>query len=52
MARSGIDVIVNASSGAVERFEWQPERGEFALVSSERFRHTSGGWVPLEVTGQ
>jgi 3',5'-cyclic AMP phosphodiesterase CpdA len=36
---------------AVERFEWQPARGEFALVSSERFRHTSDGWVPLQVTG-
>ncbi|MCX6552341.1 MAG: metallophosphoesterase [Acidobacteria bacterium] len=37
---------------AVERFEWQAESGEFALVSSERFRHTSDGWVPLQVSGQ
>jgi 3',5'-cyclic AMP phosphodiesterase CpdA len=32
---------------AVERFEWQPERGKFGLVMSERFRHTSDGWVQL-----
>lgn len=32
---------------AVERFEWQPERGEFGLVMRERFRHTSDGWVQL-----
>jgi 3',5'-cyclic AMP phosphodiesterase CpdA len=32
---------------AVERFEWQPGRGEFGLVMSERFRHTSDGWVRL-----
>jgi 3',5'-cyclic AMP phosphodiesterase CpdA len=32
---------------AVERFEWQPERGEFGLVMCERFRHTSDGWVQL-----
>lgn len=37
---------------AVERFEWQPEHGEFGLVMTERFRHTSDGWVQLEVTGQ
>jgi 3',5'-cyclic AMP phosphodiesterase CpdA len=30
---------------AVERFEWQPERGEFGLVMRERFRHTCDGWV-------
>ena len=36
---------------AVERFEWQPGRGGFALASRERFRHTSDGWVPLQVTG-
>jgi 3',5'-cyclic AMP phosphodiesterase CpdA len=30
---------------AVERFEWQPERGAFGLVMCERFRHTSDGWV-------
>jgi hypothetical protein len=29
---------------AVERFEWQPERGEFGLVITERFRHTPDGW--------
>ncbi len=32
---------------AVERFEWQPERGEFGVVTSERFRHTPDGWIPL-----
>ena len=30
---------------AVERFEWQPERGEFGLAMREHFRHTSDGWV-------
>ena len=30
---------------AVERFEWQEQRGEFAMVETERFRHTSNGWV-------
>jgi 3',5'-cyclic AMP phosphodiesterase CpdA len=29
----------------VERFEWQPESVAFALVTSERFRHTPDGWV-------
>ena len=32
---------------AVERFEWQPERGEFGLMTTERFRHTSDGWTRL-----
>jgi 3',5'-cyclic AMP phosphodiesterase CpdA len=32
---------------AVERFEWQPGRGEFTLGLSERFRRTSEGWVRL-----
>ena len=32
---------------AVERFEWQAERGEFGRVMSEGFRHTSDGWVRL-----
>ena len=32
---------------AVERFEWQPERGEFGLAMREHFRHTSDGWVEL-----
>jgi 3',5'-cyclic AMP phosphodiesterase CpdA len=37
---------------AVERFEWQPQRGEFGLAMSEYFRHTSDGWVRGRVTGQ
>jgi 3',5'-cyclic AMP phosphodiesterase CpdA len=37
---------------AVERFEWQPERGEFGLAMREYFRHTSDGWVRLKATGQ
>jgi 3',5'-cyclic AMP phosphodiesterase CpdA len=37
---------------AVERFEWQPERGEFGLAMQEYFRHTSDGWVRLKATGQ
>jgi len=32
---------------AVERFEWQPERTEFGLVMTERFRHTPDGWVRI-----
>jgi len=32
---------------AVERFEWQPKRGEFALMTTERFRHTPDGWTRL-----
>ena len=32
---------------AVERFEWQPKRGEFALMTTERFRHTADGWARL-----
>lgn len=30
---------------AVERFEWQPERQEFRLKTTERFRDTTEGWV-------
>jgi 3',5'-cyclic AMP phosphodiesterase CpdA len=30
---------------AVERFAWQAERGEFGLVTTERFRHTPDGWT-------
>jgi 3',5'-cyclic AMP phosphodiesterase CpdA len=37
---------------AVERFEWEPGRGVFDMVRSERFRHTPDGWVQPEVTGQ
>jgi 3',5'-cyclic AMP phosphodiesterase CpdA len=32
---------------AVERFAWQPERGEFDLKTTERFRHTSDGWTRI-----
>ena len=32
---------------AVERFEWQPARGEFVLAMRERFRHTPLGWVQV-----
>jgi len=32
---------------AVERFEWRPERGEFGLMTTERFRHTSDGWTRI-----
>jgi 3',5'-cyclic AMP phosphodiesterase CpdA len=32
---------------AIERFEWQPESGEFALIATERFRHTSDGWAGI-----
>lgn len=30
---------------AIERFEWQQQHGEFSLMTTERFRHTSDGWV-------
>ena len=32
---------------AVERFEWQPERAEFSLMTTERFRHTPDGWIRI-----
>jgi 3',5'-cyclic AMP phosphodiesterase CpdA len=32
---------------AVERFEWQPQQGEFGLMTTERFRHTPDGWARL-----
>jgi 3',5'-cyclic AMP phosphodiesterase CpdA len=33
---------------AVERFEWQAERGSFGLAMVERFRHTPDGWARLD----
>lgn len=32
---------------AVERFEWLPERSEFSLMNTERFRHTADGWIRI-----
>jgi 3',5'-cyclic AMP phosphodiesterase CpdA len=32
---------------AIERFEWQKHRREFALMTTERFRHTPDGWTRL-----
>jgi 3',5'-cyclic AMP phosphodiesterase CpdA len=32
---------------AVERFEWLPERSEFSLMTTERFRHTPDGWIRI-----
>jgi 3',5'-cyclic AMP phosphodiesterase CpdA len=32
---------------AVERFEWLPERSEFSLVTTERFRHTADCWIRI-----
>lgn len=32
----------------VERFEWQPESGEFGLVTREQFLHTPDGWIRRE----
>ena len=32
---------------AVERFEWLPERSEFSLMTTERFRHTADGWIRI-----
>ena len=31
----------------VERFVWLPESGAFNLKSSERFRHTTDGWIGM-----
>jgi 3',5'-cyclic AMP phosphodiesterase CpdA len=30
---------------AVERFEWQAERNEFGLVTTESFKQTPDGWA-------
>ena len=32
---------------AVERYEWQQDRREFGLTTTERFRHTSDGWIGI-----
>jgi 3',5'-cyclic AMP phosphodiesterase CpdA len=40
-------VRVDRPNIAVERFEWQPKQGGFALVTTERFRHTPDGWARL-----
>jgi 3',5'-cyclic AMP phosphodiesterase CpdA len=32
---------------AVERFEWQPDRAGFTPAMTERFRHTTDGWVRI-----
>ncbi len=32
---------------AVERLEWQPDRAEFTLATTERFTHTPDGWTRL-----
>jgi 3',5'-cyclic AMP phosphodiesterase CpdA len=40
-------VRIDRAQIEVDRFEWQPERGEFHLVMSEPFRHTPEGWIPL-----
>jgi 3',5'-cyclic AMP phosphodiesterase CpdA len=29
---------------AIERFEWQEQRGKFSLATTESFRHTADGW--------
>ncbi len=38
-------VRIDRPNIAVERFEWQPGSEGFALASSERFHHSSEGWV-------
>jgi 3',5'-cyclic AMP phosphodiesterase CpdA len=38
-------VRIDRPNIAVERFEWQPEGGEFGLKMVERFRHTEDGWT-------
>ena len=32
---------------AVERFEWQAARENFSITTTERFRHTSDGWIGI-----
>ena len=38
-------IRIDGAGIAVERFEWQPGRGRFEQVASERYRHTPDGWV-------
>jgi 3',5'-cyclic AMP phosphodiesterase CpdA len=38
-------IRIDGAGIAVERFEWQPRRGLFEQVASERYRHTPDGWV-------
>jgi 3',5'-cyclic AMP phosphodiesterase CpdA len=38
-------IRVNRPNIAVERFEWQPDRGTFELAMSESFHHTPDGWA-------
>jgi len=33
---------------AIERLEWQPERGRFSPAETENFRHTPDGWIRVE----
>ena len=32
---------------AVERFEWQAAHENFSITTTERFRHTSDGWIGI-----
>lgn len=41
-------VRVNGPHIAVERYAWQPERGDFGLTTTERFRRTPDGWIRIE----
>lgn len=38
-------VRISRPNIAVERFQWQPERSEFGLVTTERFRQSPDGWT-------
>ena len=40
-------IRINRPDISVERFEWQPHRGEFALAMTEHFKHTADGWARL-----
>jgi len=40
-------IRVARSQTTVERLEWQPDRAEFVLASTERFTHTPDGWVRI-----
>ncbi len=41
-------IHVEPANIAVERLEWQPDKGLFALAETEKFHHTPDGWIRLE----
>ena len=41
-------IRVERANIAIERLEWQPERGRFSPAETENFRHTPDGWIRVE----